>query len=104
MTDMLKAIEKSLEDHLGWSEATTIERFLIRDLVENMLWPKEAVTVVEKMKEEDETRLRFGDSLDAYPRSRLAVLSLSARRRAVEWIDENKPEHYARTLLAGELR
>lgn len=102
---MEQAINNSLQRDLGWSEPATVEQFLVKQLVANMLWPKEAVAVVAKMIAEDETGVRFDSRLgeSGYPKQMLAILTLTAKRVAVDWIDENKPMHFARPLLAGEL-
>jgi len=101
---MEQAINDSLQRDLGWSTPTTVEQVLVKKLVENMLWPKEAVEVVALLKADETTAgVRFDGAPDSYPTPMLAVLLMSAKRHAVDWIDKNKPMHFARPLLAGEL-
>ena len=45
---------------------------------------------------------RWEDSIDVYPPSMLAVLTVSVNRHAVAWIDANCPEAWCRPLFAGD--
>lgn len=45
---------------------------------------------------------RWRDDIEGYPKPFWAVMMLTLNRRAVEYIDANKPMHWARPMFAGE--
>ena len=71
-------------------------------LEENGLWPQEAEAVVAAMSDELTMKAmacRWDDPVDDYPPHIFAVIGISAKRQALEWIDRNKPEHFARPMF-----
>lgn len=85
----------------------TIRETLEERLVNSGLWPDEAKSVVEAMIKDDADNdqlmvHRWGESVDNYPKPLMSVLWLTAKQRAISWIDENKPQHFAKLILSGE--
>ena len=81
--------------------AQTIGEFLESYLVENGLFEDEAHEVTKQYKASTHANMqqRWNDSIDGYSKPLLAVLLLSVRRIAVEWIDEHAPKHFARKMF-----
>lgn len=83
----------------------TIQEVLVGRLVENGLWKDQAEAVIEQVKARpgnDPMRDRWNDEATGYPPPLMSVLWLSARQAAVEWIDENKPLHWARPMFNSD--
>ena len=83
----------------------TVREKLEEVLVNHGLWPEEASIVFELMLERSVQgdglgEVKWNDSAEAYPAQLLAVVLLILKERAVEWIDANKPKHFARVALA----
>jgi hypothetical protein len=74
------------------------------ELVNRGLWPKEAEAVMKEL-EADKSSVpmqgRWDEDETAYPSQLFAVLLMAAKTKAVEWIDTNKPMHFARSLLVN---
>lgn len=68
-------------------------------LVGNGLFEREADAVMEALIAGSSPAIRWQDDVSGYPPSVIAVLWISARRKAVEYIDANCPRHWARPLL-----
>lgn len=80
----------------------TIQEKFEKLLVDCMLWPNEAHTIIESAKNEKQfeaMKNRWRDNESGYPTQLFAVLSLSIRQYAIGWIDANKPKHFARNFL-----
>lgn len=80
----------------------TIEEKFKDDLENNGLFPEEAAAVLvsyvngplgEAMKD------RMNEPADGYPEPVLTVAWLGVKRAAVEWIDANHPQHWARAVF-----
>lgn len=83
----------------------TIEQFLIDHLYSNGLFEDQARKVLEIFKQEDAVKsLRMGDRCAAYPSFMLPVLIISVNRAAVEWIDKELPNHWARPMFDPKMR
>lgn len=66
------------------------------------LWSEEANAVIEIMqadKANESMSGRWTDKVEEYPPQILSVLGMGADRAAVEWIDANKPHHWARGMF-----
>ena len=80
----------------------TIRQFLEEQLVANGLWPNEATEVMDLVVAGNEPMQgRWNEDKTAYPSQLLTVLFLSAKAVAIKWIDENKPQHFARMILSA---
>ena len=80
----------------------TIRTVIADRLQDHGLWPKEAEAVmdaVEAAPENESMKSRWGDTPDDYPPSIVALMWMSAKTKAVEWIDANKPLHFARMMF-----
>ncbi len=80
----------------------TIESKLRQLLEQHGLWPQEVDAVIAAMKSDEITKSmaqRWNDDADGYPPQMMAVLWTSAKRQAREWIDANKPKHFARAMF-----
>ena len=83
---------------------TTKER-CIEFLTDRGLWPNEAEAVLEKAKPEIEVggyRMTWERPASEYPVELYAVIGLILSRNAVEWIDRNKPMHFARMMFVPQ--
>lgn len=81
----------------------TIHETLKTKLVDHGLFADEAEAVLTELAaapESESMQGRWREDADDYPPVMTSVLMLSAKRKAVEWIDRNKPMHWARALLA----
>ncbi len=84
----------------------TIRERIEKELFNHGLWPEEAKAIVKEMETQDlqETKTmkdRWDEAEEGYPKVVLAVLLLSAKTQAVQWIDKNKPRHFARYILTN---
>lgn len=73
-------------------------------LTEHGLWPEEAEAVLfelENAKSSESMKGHWNDREEDHPPQLVAVLFMSAKRHAVDWIDKNKPRHFARPMLAA---
>ena len=84
----------------------TIEEKIRQLLSEHGMW---STGLEETMKEAKEGKLlesmsqRWGDQVSDYPQALLAVLWLNVRGIALDWVDENCPGAFYRSLLVGEI-
>lgn len=81
----------------------TIRQKLIDDLFSSGLWRDEAEAIVEKyLKHElsEDIRGRIDEDAAQYPSAFYDVVWLTVKPVVVEWIDENKPNHWLRRLFA----
>jgi hypothetical protein len=75
---------------------------LQKKLEENMLFPQEATEVLARYENSDvgeSMRGRMDDDESGYPLQLMAVVWTGIKHMAVEWIDENKPKHFARSMF-----
>jgi hypothetical protein len=82
----------------------SIRERLEKSLVENGMWPDEAKEVLNIAAEDEVLKpmeFRWDDAAEGYPQSLFAVIWLRLKEIAVEWIDKNKPQHFARTILTS---
>lgn len=82
----------------------TIRARMEAELVSNGLWPAEATEILQRLIDRDvvETMTRrWDDDISGYPVELLAVVLMPVKRYAVEWIDEFKPNHFARFMLTA---
>ena len=82
----------------------TIREKLLALLEENGLSADEALVVLAYYVESDSgepMNRRLDDSLESYPPAVLVAAWIDVRATAVEWIDENKPLHWARAMFIG---
>ena len=79
----------------------TIKDQLTRMCEEHGLWPDEARKVLEQTIKNTPAmeERRWNEDVSTYPASMLAVLWMGTRHEAVKWIDENKPQHFARMMF-----
>jgi len=80
----------------------TIKETVHKYLTDHGLWPHEADAVVDQMQIDINEPQMWAASVDHYPAAMLAVLYLRADLAAVDWIDDNKPRHFARSLFTGK--
>ena len=79
---------------------TTVKATLTDYLTSKGLWTDEAEDVVTALQAQPGNEsLRFSDPAECYPPTMLAVLKLDARAEALNWIDENMPRHFARSMF-----
>lgn len=90
---------------IGW-RMTTLRENLEQRFCENGLWPDEAKAVLDLFVEElKETEPYMHENIgrrqaDEYPAALSTLLYLRAKKHAVRYIDENKPQHWARPMFA----
>lgn len=77
-----------------------VEKFLFN----HGLWPEEAKEVVKKLVAENEPFSGVADkSEEGYPDAFFAVSYAAAKDLAIKHLEENKPQHFALSILKGEL-
>lgn len=82
----------------------TIREKLETELVNHGLWPKEAEAVMNELETDEALKPmqgRWSEDTTGYPPQLLAIVLMSAKQKAVEWIDRNKPKHFARGILSS---
>lgn len=86
----------------------TWREWIMKYLTDNGLWSQEAEAVFERyiaVPGEDMQR-RLNDKIDGYPpqmqAQMQAVLLFGLQDTALEWIDANKPRHWARPMFLSE--
>jgi len=80
--------------------STTTEQRIRAFLEERGLFGSQTDAVIQRVKAVPEVAtLSFNDRDDAYPKAMLAVLFLTAQRCAIEWMDAECPQHFARSLF-----
>lgn len=81
----------------------TIRSAISDNLKQHGLWDDEAAAVMQVVvsaPELDTLEGRWDTDQGAYPPVIINIAWLVAKRKAVEWIDANKPQHFARSMLA----
>lgn len=82
----------------------TIREHAAKYLEGRGLWPDEAHAVVLKAEQSqilEGMTARWDEATDCYPPMLMRVVEVSLDAVAVEWIDANKPRHFARAMFAG---
>lgn len=76
--------------------------FFLQQLQSMGLWEKEAEQVLEQYQNSDaskELKERWNEQTSAYPDVMKNVLLACLKSEALTWIDENKPQHWARPMF-----
>lgn len=80
----------------------TITEHLTGYLTKRGLWPHEATAVMDNLKAGTPAMEgRWDEDAEGYPDSLFAVLVMSVDQAALEWIDANKPKHFARPMFVS---
>lgn len=80
----------------------TIKEKMTEMLESNGLWPDESRAVLELAINNqlvNSMAERWNDDISGYPKQLLSVVWDSIKKIAIEWIDQNKPAHFARPML-----
>lgn len=81
----------------------TVKEYMISWLTERGLFPQHAEAVFEIAKNNKEvTDIEWNDDISGYPQQLLAVLLLRLESAAIEWMDANMPNHFARPLFTRD--
>ncbi len=82
----------------------TLEQTITNLLVEHGLWEAEAQEIMTQIKFNDEVMgSRWNEQDTDYSPALVQALWMNARLEAVEWIDKNKPRHWARGMFADDV-
>lgn len=74
----------------------TLREKLCEKLEGQGMWPQEAKSALTLYElDDDSIKGRLDEPTENYPDSFLTVCYMQARRYAVEWLKENKPQHWA---------
>lgn len=80
----------------------TVRKFLSDKMEENGLWPDEAEAVIKTI-EEDKANITLAQVLDkqieGYPPMVMSIAWITVCDKAVKYIDEHKPKHFARFMF-----
>lgn len=70
-------------------------------LVNHGLWPNEAGEIIAEYLDGigQEIKQRIDDATEGYPPQLMPICIMGLRTVAIEWIDKNKPKHFAKQLL-----
>ncbi len=82
----------------------TFQQHFLAWLQENGLSPAAAQTVIERALVHsmfDSMADRWDDSVEGYPSVLLATLTISMKAVVVEWMEAEKPQHWAKTLFTS---
>lgn len=78
----------------------TLKERLASELEQHGLWPDEANTVMDTVAQvPGEMQTRWGDDENGYPPHILRVLWLPVKDAAIKYLEENKPKHFALSVL-----
>lgn len=80
----------------------TFRAKVLHDLLNSGLWEEQAAAVLQKYIESDlskEMRERLDEQIDGYAAPVWPAVWLCVRRIALEWIDTNCPNHWAREMF-----
>ena len=84
----------------------SIAAILAAKLEELGLWPQEAAVVMQSCRDDQslfvDMARRWDEPPGNYPPAMLAVLWVSVKTKAAEWLAANKPNHFARSLFGGD--
>ena len=76
----------------------TLRAYFEARLFEHGLFESEATAVMDKAEKDsslEAMQRRWADDTEAYPSQLLAACWLSVKRCAAEWLEANKPKHWA---------
>ena len=79
------------------------EEYVKSYLIENGMFPKNAVKVLLSIQTDEANaamRGRWLDSTEGYPKCMLSLITVSAARAALDWIDANCPQAWYRPMFA----
>lgn len=82
----------------------TLRQLFSERLVEHGLWPNEAGWVIDRYLLSaygEPMRGRMDDACNGYPPQLLEGVWPGLKEVAIEWIDANAPQHFARAILAA---
>lgn len=81
----------------------TIRKVLEEKLEENGLWPSEIKKIMDDIeiiaKIEYDARVSWNEDPEIYTPGFMVALWIFVKQQAIDWIDKNKPEHFARAIL-----
>jgi len=105
----LKGIAMSNSESFGNATSKTsqtIEGYFFNYLYQHGLFEEQAKSVLDAYKTSlggESMKGRWNDTIDGYPNILLATIRLGVNHQAVQWIDANCPQHWARLIFTGEL-
>jgi hypothetical protein len=82
----------------------TLKQAILKRLYDHGLFEDQAQAVFDLMivaPENKEMADRWNDMVEDYPPAIYALAWMSAKQCAVQWIDANKPKHWARPVFAS---
>ena len=82
----------------------TIRQKIEETLVNHGLWEDEAKTVIAEAEKHESLKDMLGrwdEDTASYPDQLLAVVWMSVKNLATEWLKANKPNHFALAILAS---
>ena len=83
----------------------TIRNKLLEELVSHGLWEEEANTILDTLENDTPPMTgRWHEDANNYPPQMFTVLFILVKAAAVKYIDENCPNHFARTILTSNLQ
>lgn len=88
-------------------DSRTVEGKLQETLYKHGLFEDEAAAVVNRLKQAPHMEMmqgRWQEPIENYPAVLMNVLWVAVKTEAVKWIDENKPQHWARPFFAGSVK
>lgn len=84
----------------------TIEQELYRRIFECGVFDKDVAAIIERVKASPENEAmitRWNDDVDDYPSAMISIAWLSAKRHALEYIDENCPQAWFRGAFEDQV-
>lgn len=83
----------------------TWNQFVIAQLIDRLMWPQDAEKVLDLMKASPITenmKNRWNDSIEEYPPQMKSVILMTACKTALDWIDNNQPNAFYRSMFTGD--
>lgn len=87
-------------------DSSTIEGKILARMVNNGLFPEQAQEVMAAYKASDAGKSmagRWSDSPRDYPQAVMGGIWLGIQTQAIDWIEKNCPEHWAKPMFTGQL-
>lgn len=81
----------------------TIRQKLETRLVDHGLWDEEAAKVMNQAEQNDslkDMKGRWNDDVENYPPQLLAVVWMSVKLQAKQWLEANAPKHFALAMFS----